>query len=359
MKDAALSPGSIIGIFGGGQLGRMTALAASALGYRTHIFTPYRDDPALQVTNLATVAPYEDKKAVEAFAKQVNVITLEFENVPVASLELAAKFCLVYPHAKVLGICQHRILEKDFVRAAGIETAAYARVTDIASMDAAINAIGLPAILKTTTHGYDGKGQWKIMTKEDAASVIQELGSREAVLEGFVSFEREISVITARNAASEVRCFPPTENTHRNHILHTSVVPATLSEMQTGEAMQIARILAERLNVIGLLTVEMFVCKDGKILVNELAPRPHNSGHWTMDGCATSQFEQLVRAVTGLPLGGAAMLFPCEMRNLIGEEAHEWQRWLETPNAKLHLYGKTEARAGRKMGHVNLLKKPD
>jgi len=352
----ALAPGAVIGIIGGGQLGRMTALAAAPLGYRCHIFTPEENSPASQVSERTTVASYDDEAALAAFAASVDVITYEFENIPVETVERLSKLAPVRPRPSVLAVSQHRVAEKDFARESGAETAPYRHVTSLEQLRAAVEEIGRPAVLKTCRFGYDGKGQVKIVAETGLAEAWASLNTDDAVLEGFVAFEKEISVIVARGVDGTSRAFPVAENHHVDHILSTSTVPAVIPPETEAAARSVAEALAERLDLVGLLAVEMFVTSEGKVLVNEVAPRPHNSGHWTQDGCATSQFEQFVRAVTGLPLGPVEVRFPTVMQNLIGDDVEQWKSIVAEPNAKLHLYGKAEARPGRKMGHVNRIR---
>ncbi len=352
-----IPPGSTLGIIGGGQLGRMMAAAAAALGYKTHIFTPERDSPASQVATATTVADYTDIAALEAFAGQVNVITFEFENVPHESLEALERRKPVHPSARVLEICRHRVREKNFVNALGIGTAAFRKVTSLEELQQAIAEVGLPAILKTTELGYDGKGQVTIRTAQEAAQAWKTLRTLEAIVEAFVDFSMEISVIVARGANGETCAYVPVQNMHVHHILDTTIAPAPIDAALTRQAEGIAVRIAEALELRGLLAVEMFVTKDGKCLVNELAPRPHNSGHWTMDACITGQFEQIVRAVCGLPLGDPARHCDAVMKNLIGDAVKDWGQYLKDGNAKLHLYGKKDTRLGRKMGHVTWVKR--
>jgi 5-(carboxyamino)imidazole ribonucleotide synthase len=353
---SALPPGSTIGMMGGGQLGRMTALAAASFGYRVHVFTPETDSPCAQVSARTTVAAYDDEAALDAFAKAVDVVTLEFENLPAEALDRLARHRPVRPSAPVLRVAQDRLLEKEFCRKLGIGTAPFRPVDRIFELEEAIAALGRPSVLKTRRFGYDGKGQVKIDATTDPGEALASLKGASAILEGFVNFEREISVIAARGVDGTVIAYPAVENRHENHILATTIAPAPVSAGIAAEAQQIAVALAGALDVVGLLAVEMFVTRDGHVLVNEMAPRPHNSGHWTIEGCPTSQFAQLVRAVAGLPLGPVAPFRPAEMRNLIGSEADEWPRLAADPAAHLHLYGKAEARPGRKMGHVTRLK---
>lgn len=348
-------PGSIIGIIGGGQLGRMMALAAAELGYKVHIFTPEHGSPASHVAYKTTVAEYSDGHALQEFACNVDVITFEFENIPHGSLLALESLKPVRPCAEVLRISRNRIREKNAVNALGIGTAPFREIRGTGDMVNGAQELGLPAILKTAELGYDGKGQVTIKISEEAEAAFEKLRCAECVLEGFVDFIMEISVIVARGAQGETQTYVPVQNIHKNHILDTTIAPAPISDALAKEAEAIAVKIATSLNVIGLLAVEMFVTKDNKILVNELAPRPHNSGHWTMDACITGQFEQIIRAVCGLPLGNPARHSDAEMKNLIGDDVENWPKYLNNPNAKLHLYGKAETRAGRKMGHVNIL----
>lgn len=353
--SGALPPGSTIGIIGGGQLGRMTALAAARLGYRCHIFTPEDDSPAAQVSAAATVADYGDRVALERFAEAVDVVTFEFENVPAESVRLLAEHRPVRPDWNVLRIAQDRLLEKQFFNDIGVPTAPWREVTDPDSLAAAIAEIGYPSILKTTRLGYDGKGQVKITPDITPAEAWARMGAPVGVLEGFVEFSCEVSVIVARGLDGRMACFDVVENRHVDHILDTTIAPATLPPNLTDRARAIAEDSARALKLVGLLAVEMFVTGDGRILANEMAPRPHNSGHWTMDACVTDQFEQFVRAVCGLPLGSPDRHSDAEMKNLIGNDVDAWLDLLHEPGACLHLYGKGEARPGRKMGHVNRL----
>jgi len=348
-------PGSTIGILGGGQLGRMLAIAAAELGYRTHIYCPEATAPASEVAALNTVATYDNAKAMAEFAKKVSVVTYEFENIPAAPVEALAKLVPVFPSPAVLSISQHRLKEKTAIKHLGIGTAPFAAVNSLAALKEAANSIGLPAVLKTCRMGYDGKGQVMVKMQDELEAAWSTLKTDDAILEGFVNFTMEISVIVARNEAGEVACYPAVENIHKHHILAETIAPARISEALATKAEQVARTIAEGLKLVGLMAVEMFVTDDGDILVNETAPRPHNSGHWTIDACITSQFAQTVRAVCGLPLGSTRALCNARMLNLIGDEVNEWPRYAAMENAKLHLYGKAEARPGRKMGHVTLL----
>ncbi|MSP88724.1 MAG: 5-(carboxyamino)imidazole ribonucleotide synthase [Alphaproteobacteria bacterium] len=354
-QTRALVPGSTIGMLGGGQLGRMSALAAANLGYRVHVFCPEQDGPAQQVCATATVAAYEDEAALARFADAVDVVTYEFENVPDATARFLAARRPVRPGPEALRVAQDRIVEKDFINSCGVATAPYRCVDSPAELEAAVAALGRPAVLKSTRLGYDGKGQVKIAPDTDLDKAWRLMGSAHGILEGFVDFDCEISVIVARGIDGEIVPYPAVENRHANHILDTTIAPAAISRAQASEAEGIARALARALDLVGLLAIEMFVARSGAILVNELAPRPHNSGHWTMDACRTSQFEQFIRAVAGLPLGSIERHADAVMKNLIGDEVHSWPAILAEPGAKLHLYGKAEARRGRKMGHVNRL----
>lgn len=349
-----LKPGDTLGILGGGQLGRMTALAAAQYGLKTHVFCPEADAPAGQVTPLLTYADYHDRDALARFADAVQAVTLEFENVPVETLAFLEQRVPVHPGPRVLAVTQDRLLEKDFITGCGIATAPYRAVDSLSGLQQAVQELGFPAILKTRRMGYDGKGQVTLQTADDVAVAWEKLGGQPCILEGFVGFESEASIIAARNAAGETALFPLTANRHEHHILRESIAPAPVAPDVAGRATAIAQTLTERLQVVGLLAVELFLLPDGQVVVNELAPRPHNSGHWTMDGCATSQFHQLVRAVAGWPLGATDMTAPrVRMRNLLGEDVLHWQDHLADPAARLHLYGKPEVRPGRKLGHVN------
>lgn len=348
-----IAPGATIGMLGGGQLGRMTALAAANLGYKVHVLTPEHDSPAGQVCAAATIADYTDRAALEAFTSCVDVVTYEFENVPVEAAQFLMEKVPVRPGPEALRIAQDRLREKEFAANLGIGTAPFRAVGAADELASAIAAIGTPSVLKTRRMGYDGKGQTKILPDTNPQDAWAAIGGHSAILEGYVTFRMEISVIVARGLDGRTLCYPPVENRHVNHILDTTIVPAPIPPALAAEAEEIARKMAEALDLVGLLAVEMFVTEDDHVLMNEIAPRPHNSGHWSMDACVTSQFEQLVRAVCGLPLGSVERFGDAEMKNLIGDEAHDWLEFLRDPAAKLHLYGKTEARPGRKMGHVN------
>jgi 5-(carboxyamino)imidazole ribonucleotide synthase len=354
----SLAPGAAIGIVGGGQLGRMTALAAARLGYRCHILAPEADAPAMQVTDRATVAAYDDPLALSRFAAAVDVVTIEFENLPVEPLRELARSRPVRPGPEVLAICQDRIRERAFLERIGAPVAPHATIRGAADLQAGLERLRTPAVLKTARFGYDGKGQLALAPDADPDAAWARLGTDVALLEAFIDFEREISVITARAEDGARRSFVPVENQHRDHILKRTIAPAPVSARLADEARALAERIAERLELVGLLAVEMFVTRNGRLLVNELAPRPHNSGHWTIDACATSQFEQLVRAVCGLPLGDASLLCGATMENLLGEEVDRWHELLMEPGARLHLYGKREVHAGRKLGHVTRVSPP-
>jgi 5-(carboxyamino)imidazole ribonucleotide synthase len=345
------APGATIGILGGGQLGRMTAMAAARLGYRVHVFTPEADSPCAQVSAAATVASYDDADALDAFAAAVDVVTLEFENVPLATADFLSARRPFFPSATALAVTQVRSAEKAELNKLGFGTAPWRPVRGRDALAQALKEIGRPAILKTDRFGYDGKGQVKIAAGIDAEAAWAKLGGGEAVLEGFVDFSREISIVLARGQDGKVAIYPAAENRHRDHILSETVVPAAIPPATAAEAARIAATIAASLDYVGVLAVEMFETRDGRLLVNELAPRPHNSGHWTIEGAHTSQFEQLVRVVCGLPLGPVGWR-PSRMINLIGNDALEWERYAADPDANLHLYGKGEIRPGRKMGHV-------
>ena len=358
-----LKPGDTIGILGGGQLGRMLALAAARLGLRCQVFSPDPDSPAFDVVQNATCAEYADVEALELFANDVDVITYEFENVPAAAAMILAARRPVLPGQKILETTQDRLAEKDFVTRLGIGTADYADVSSTGSLRAALSRIGLPAVLKTRRFGYDGKGQAMLREGDDVDRVWDELGTRSAILEAFIPFEREISVIAARSADGQVECFDVTENEHRDHILKTSRAPAAIPEETAAQARAIAERIATALDYIGVLAVEMFVLSasapgDRRVLVNEIAPRVHNSGHWTLDGASISQFEQHIRAIAGWPLGKPVRHGPVVMTNLIGDEIKDYARWLTVPGATVHIYGKGAPRPGRKMGHVTQVGAP-
>jgi 5-(carboxyamino)imidazole ribonucleotide synthase len=351
-----LPPGSTIGILGGGQLGRMLAAAAARLGYRCHIFAPEPETPAALVTPFATVAPFDDEAALARFVAAVDVVTFEFENVPAETAEfVTAQGRAMHPSPAVLRVTQDRLREKDFLRSIDVATTHYREVTGLPALRRAMRDVGPHAVLKTVRLGYDGKGQVMLGPDSDLAEAWKRIGGEVAILERLVDFACEISVIVARNGLGAGATFPPVENQHVNHILDTTIAPARIPADLAMRAEAIARHVAEKLDVVGLLAVEMFVTAQGELLVNELAPRPHNSGHWTLDACHTSQFEQHIRAICGLPLGSTERHSDAVMKNLIGGDIEKWREWIADPTAKLHVYGKAEARAGRKMGHVTRL----
>jgi len=352
-------PGSAIGILGSGQLGRMFAIAARRMGYRVHTLSPDEDTPTGQVADLEINAAYEDLEAVAKFAAGVSVVTFEFENVPATTAEAAERCAPVRPAGHILHTTQHRLREKTFLAGAGLPHTPFRRVTSLAELTQAAREIGLPAILKTADFGYDGKGQHRIASPADFSAAWTTVGERESVLEAFVDFEREISVVAARGENGEFVHYGAIENEHRNGILNVSLAPARVADSVVKEAVDIARTVLETLDVVGVLCVEFFVAKDGRLLINELAPRPHNSGHFTFDANVTSQFEQQLRAVCGLPLGSPAQLCPAAMINLLGdiwsEGEPDWAAAAAVRNVKLHLYGKLAPRQGRKMGHLTAL----
>ncbi|WP_029581805.1 5-(carboxyamino)imidazole ribonucleotide synthase [Bradyrhizobium sp. URHD0069] len=354
-KQVKLKPGDTIGILGGGQLGRMLAMAAARLGLRCQVFSPDPDSPAFDVVLNATCAEYADVEALELFANDVDVITYEFENIPAAAAMILGARRPVLPDRKILETTQDRLAEKNFVKRLGIGTADYADVSSAAALRAAISRIGLPAVIKTRRFGYDGKGQAIIRDGDDVELIWEDLGTKSAILEAFVPFDCEVSMIAARSADGHVECFDVTENEHRDHILKTSRAPAAISEALAAQARTIAETIANALDYVGVLAVEMFVLAgDGgpTLLVNEIAPRVHNSGHWTLDGASISQFEQHIRAIAGWPLGKPVRHGPVTMTNLIGDDINSYEQWLTVPGATVHLYGKGPARPGRKMGHV-------
>lgn len=356
MSRFPLPPNAVIGLVGGGQLGRMSAMAAARLGYRCHILTREADAPATQVAAGVTLSDYADPASIAAFAAAVDVISFEFENVSAEGLELLAALKPVRPGPHVLRISQDRVAEKSFINRAGIATAPWAAVSTPEELRAAAARIGLPAVLKTTRYGYDGKGQARLRGPDDLGPAFAALAPKPLIFEGFVDFAREISVIVARGADGAVSCFDPVENRHRDGILDLTLAPARIPEATADAARAIALRLAQALDLVGLLAVEMFVDRHGAVLVNEIAPRPHNSGHWSLDACPASQFELHIRAVAGLPLPAAGRHSDAVMRNLVGAEGMAlWPAIMATEGLIGHLYGKHEAREGRKMGHVTRL----
>ena len=347
-----LPAGATIGILGGGQLGRMLSVAASRLGFRTHIFEPMANPPAGHVADRVTTAGYDDLAALRAFAASVDVVTYEFENIPTDALDALESLRPIRPNRRALAVSQDRILEKDFLTGLGLTTAPYAAVQTMDDLTAAIAKIGTPAILKTTRLGYDGKGQARLRSDADAPAALAAMGGAPAVLEGFIDFSHEVSVIAARGLDGSVACFDPGENVHKDGILSTTTVPARLSPSQRTDAVLLAARILNALDYVGVMGVELFVTPKG-LIVNEIAPRVHNSGHWTQNGCAVDQFEQHIRAVAGWPLGDGSRFADVVMENLIGDDVLRVPAIARERNAAIHLYGKAEARAGRKMGHVN------
>ena len=351
-----LPPNATIGLVGGGQLGRMSALAAARLGYRCHILTREVDSPAAQVSHAVTISDYADPGPLREFAAAVDVISFEFENVSAEGLDLLASLKPVRPAPAVLRISQDRIEEKTFLNTAGVATAPWAPARSLDELHAAVARLGLPAVLKTTRLGYDGKGQAMLRTPDDLAPAFAALQPKPLILEGFVDFACELSVVVARGADGAMAAFDTVENRHRRHILDLTLAPARVPDRVADAAQSIARRVAEALNLVGLLAVEMFWAADGRVLVNEIAPRPHNSGHWTIDACPASQFELHIRAIAGLPLPPAVRHSDAVMKNLVGpDDLALWPAILATPGLIAHLYGKAEARPGRKMGHVTRL----
>ena len=353
MSGTVLQPQATIGILGGGQLGRMLALAAARLGLKCHIYAPSPDSPAFDVVHRVSCADYGDTEALDRFATDVDVVTYEFENVPAETATFLAARVPVLPDPKILATTQDRLAEKNFVAGLGIRTAAFAAVAQPAELAAAVERIGRPAVLKTRRYGYDGKGQATIRSGTDPQAAWREVGGQPCIVEAFVPFEREVSVVAARGQDGAVECFDVTENEHRDHILKVSRVPAALTQAAAAEARGIAETIARTFDYVGVLAVEMFVLRNGaELLVNEIAPRVHNSGHWTLDGASVSQFEQHIRAVAGWPLAKPFRRGRAEMTNLIGGEIDDYRNWLTVPGAAVHLYGKTAVRPGRKMGHI-------
>jgi 5-(carboxyamino)imidazole ribonucleotide synthase len=352
-------PNSTIGVFGSGQLGRMFAIEARKMGYRVHTFSPDTDTPTGQVADVETTAAYEDLDAVREFARSVDVVTFEFENVPSATVGAAAEFVPVHPRGEILHTTQNRLREKIFLSTNGFPITPFRRVKLIDDLFRAVGELGYPAVLKTAGFGYDGKGQVKLKAPHDIEPAYAAMNQQDAVLEAFVEFEKEVSVVCARGFDGSFADYGVIENEHANHILDISFAPAIISARVHAEAVEIARSIAETLGYIGTLCIEFFLTKDEKLLVNELAPRPHNSGHLTFGACVTSQFEQQVRAVCGLPLGSTAFHRPAAMANLLGDlwqnGEPDWSAAFGDPSVKLHLYGKADPKPGRKMGHLTAM----
>lgn len=353
-------PGATIGVFGSGQLGRMMALAARAMGYRIHTYSPDRDSPTGQVADREVVAAYEDEDALRDFVQRVQVVTFEFENVPALVAEIAEVAGVpVRPGGHVLHTAQQRAREKQFLASAGLPVAPFALVTNQTELETALHHIGTPAILKTAAFGYDGKGQVRINHAGEIATAWAALGGQPVVLEAFVTFQHELSVVAARGLDGSFVHYGALENIHRNHILDLTIAPARIPDSVAAEAIELARSVLEKMDVVGVLCVEFFWADDGRLWINELAPRPHNSGHLTIEAALTSQFEQQVRAICGLPLGATELVRPAAMANLLGDlwrdGEPDWIAAYATPGVKLHLYGKQSARPGRKMGHLTAL----
>ena len=356
VQTEPILPGAVIGVLGSGQLGRMFAIAARRMGYRVHTFSPETDTPTGQVADVEVRAQYDDLAAVRSFAKGVDVVTFEFENVLSATAEAAAEFAPVRPGGRVLHLTQHRLREKTFLASNGLPVTPFHPVNSLADLEAGLAAFGYPSILKTAGFGYDGKGQTRINHAADSALALAAAGSQEMVLEAFVDFACELSVVAARGIDGSFVHWGVIENSHQRHILDLSIAPARIPPSVRDEAITIARTVLEQLGVVGVLCVEFFLTRDGRLLINELAPRPHNSGHLTFDACVTSQFEQQLRAVCGLPLGSTELLRPAAMANLLGDLWRDgepnWTAACAFDQVKLHLYGKLEPKAGRKMGHL-------
>lgn len=353
-------PGGSIGVLGSGQLGRMLGLAARSLGYRFHVYSPDPDSPAGPIADVECVAPYEDLDQVRRFASQVDVVTFEFENVPAATSLAAAEVASVRPDGHVLHVTQHRLREKTFLQQHGFPVTPFRRITSLEDLDLAASQLGLPGILKTASFGYDGKGQQLLRSPQQLPDAFLQLQGAEGIYEAFVGFDREISVVAARSPDGSFSAFPVFENAHAHHILDLTFAPARIPPTLATEAQALAHGILDALQVVGLLTVELFVTHDGRLLVNELAPRTHNSGHLTLDACVTSQFEQQIRAICGLPLGSTHLRSPAAMANLLGDVwinaggTPNWSAALSDPDLRLHLYGKSQPRPARKMGHLTV-----
>jgi 5-(carboxyamino)imidazole ribonucleotide synthase len=352
-------PGATIGVLGGGQLGRMFAIAARRMGYRVHTLSPAEDTPTGQVADIEISADYEDLEAIRTFARGVDVVTFEFENVSTEAADAAAEFAPVRPRGSALHITQQRAREKAFLADRGFPVTPFAPVGSLDELAEALGVVGLPAILKTAAFGYDGKGQHRLDRVEDAERVWGLVGHQEAILERFVPFAIELSVVAARGLDGRIVHYGAVENTHREHILDLTIAPARVPPDVGDEPVRMTRAILDELDFVGVLCVEFFLAADGRLLVNEVAPRPHNSGHFSFDACVTSQFEQQVRAVCGLPLGAPTQMRPAAMANLLGDlwtnGEPDWAAALAFPDVKLHLYGKTGPLIGRKMGHLTAL----
>ena len=348
--------GAKIGILGGGQLGRMLSVAASRLGFKCHVYEPSENPPAGDTSAMLTTASYEDTGALKQFAQSVDIVTFEFENVPVEALDFIEPIVKISPSRHALQISQDRLIEKEFLNDLGLETAPYFKVDNRVELTNALEKIQSPSILKTRKFGYDGKGQVKIESKKDVVGAIESFTGSDFILEGVVNFSKEISVIAARNSNGQIACFDPGENVHINSILDTTVVPCKLPRPIITDAILLTSSILEALNYVGVLGVELFVTKN-KLIVNEIAPRVHNSGHWTQDGCIVDQFEQHIRAISGWSLGDGSRFVNVTMKNLIGDDILAISKLMQEPNTAIHLYGKEEIRPNRKMGHVNHLSK--
>lgn len=359
MSQEIFLPGRTIGVLGSGQLGRMLALVAKRMGYNVHVFSPERNTPAGQVADAETVAEYTDEAALQRFADSVDVVTIEFENIPVAALKTLEQWVPVYPQPHVLYVTQNRAREKTFLADCGLPVTPFVEVYDEDELLAGLQALGVPAVLKTAGFGYDGKGQAIISNEEEALAAYGQLNEPLCILEPFIALEKEISVVAARVNGKQYAAYRPAENRHQQHILDLTIAPAQITQALEDKAMAITRDIMERLNVRGILCVEFFVTKDGRLLINELAPRPHNSGHYTIEAAVCSQFEQQLRAVCGLPLGDASLRSPAATVNLLGDlwkpQEPNWLSCLQIPGVYLHLYGKRKPRPGRKMGHITAL----
>ena len=359
MTPRIIAPGATIGVLGGGQLGRMFAMAARRLGYRVHTFAPEHDTPPGQNGDIEVTASYDDVERLHAFARGVDVVTFEFENVSAAAVAAAEAHAIVRPNGRALEIAQHRIREKVFLRDRGLPLAPFAPVRSDVDLEDAVRLVGRPAVIKCATFRPEGKTQVPILLHDDPLKAWDALGRSEAILEAFIDIEREISVVGARGVHGSVATFAPIENAHHQHILDFSVAPANVPAAIASQALEVTRAVLEGLDYVGVVCVEFFVAKDGRLLVNELTPRPHNSGHLTFDACRTGQFEQQVRAICGLPLGSPELIQPAAMANLLGDlwatGEPNWAAALALPDVKLHLYGKTVPRRGRKMGHLTVL----
>ena len=344
-----------LGILGGGQLGSMLSVAAKKLNIKSVIYSDDQESPAQNFCDEFVFGDYKDKNKINEFINKVTIITYEFENIPIETALFLEQLKPVYPSPSILAISQHRGSEKKFANDHGIKVAPYELVTNYTELERALAKLQTPSILKTCRFGYDGKGQEKLSDLNSAKKAWQKLATQDAILEQFVEFEKEISVIIARNNSGDVEVYPPVENKHENHILAITLAPANIEEATSKQALEIARTLAEALDLIGILAIEMFVLPNGQVVMNELAPRPHNSGHWSQDGAVTCQFEQFIRAISGQCLGSTKLIKTTKMVNLIGDAVNDWPKYLSTPNAKVHLYGKEETKPGRKMGHVNFI----